>query len=90
VEIAEFEKDERKAKVMRGRDVGYIVCKSDSKKFSGMRTSQYSTREKAIKAAKNFIKMPVLWTKGRTEHFPYVAEKRISNEHQIREATGYE
>ncbi len=70
VEIAEFEHDGRQAKVLRDRDDGYLVCKTDPKNFSGMRTSQYPTREKAVTAAKRFIKHPVVWTTGRPEPAP--------------------
>lgn len=79
VEIAEFQKSGRTAKVMRDREEGYIVCKTDSKIFSGTRTAQYSTKEKAIQAAKNFIKKPVIWTKGRMEECAVIPEYRLHN-----------
>jgi hypothetical protein len=72
IETAEFERNGRKARVIFVRDGGYEVYKTDPKSFNGYRTSQYSTKAKAIAAAKNFIRKSVLWTKGRSESTVYV------------------
>ena len=65
VKIALFEAEGRSAEVVRDREEGYAVCKTDPVRFAGSRITFYPTRIKAIKAAKWFIKNAVVWTKGR-------------------------
>ena len=84
-EIAEFKKDGRIARVLYVRDGGYEVCKIDPNKFSGYRISQYSTKEKAVVAAKLFVTKAVSWTKGRIEQVKNMTEYQILHEQRLKQ-----
>jgi hypothetical protein len=59
-----FEKNGRQAKVMYVKDNGYELHKTDPRDADNTRVSQYSTKERAINAAKAFINHNSLRTKG--------------------------